>query len=135
MEIEINDTPATNDDLVELKCDHPAHQNTVNCRIRATAAGPASTVVLTNPDGRLRFPGPGDTTTTLTVPGDYQAELPADPMVGNVARTYARMAADLRQGTRTAPSFDDAVALHRVIAAIETAAADGKTLDEGCASA
>jgi len=56
-------------------------------------------------------------------------------MVGNVARTYARMAADLRQGTRTAPSFDDAVALHRVIAAIETAAADGKTLDVGCASA
>jgi len=72
---------------------------------------------------------------TLTVPSDYQNELPADPMVGNVARTYARMAADLRQGTRTAPSFDDAVALHRVIAAIETAAADGKTLDVGCASA
>jgi predicted dehydrogenase len=72
---------------------------------------------------------------TRTVPGDYQTELPADPMVGNVARTYARMAADLRQGTRTAPSFDDAVALHRVIAAIETAAADGKTLDVGCASA
>jgi hypothetical protein len=45
------------------------------------------------------------------------------------------MAADLRQDTRTAPSFDDAVALHRVIAAIETAAADGKTLDVGCASA
>jgi hypothetical protein len=45
---------------------------------------------------------------TLTVPADYRAELPADPMVGNVALTYARMAADLRQGTRTAPSFDDA---------------------------
>jgi predicted dehydrogenase len=72
---------------------------------------------------------------TLTVPDDYQAELPADPMVGNVARTYARMAADLRQGTRTAPRFDDAVALHRVIAAIETAAANGKTLDVGSASA
>jgi predicted dehydrogenase len=72
---------------------------------------------------------------TLAVPDDYQTELPADPMVGNVARTYARMAADLRQGTRTAPSFDDAVALHRVIAAIETAAADGKTLDIGRASA
>jgi hypothetical protein len=59
----------------------------------------------------------------------------ADPMVGNVARTYARMAADLRQGTRTAPSFDDAVALHEVIAAIETAASDGKPLDVGRASA
>jgi predicted dehydrogenase len=71
----------------------------------------------------------------LPVPDNYQAELPADPMVGNVARSYARMAADLRQGTRTAPSFDDAVALLRVIASIETAAADGKTLDVGCASA
>jgi predicted dehydrogenase len=72
---------------------------------------------------------------TLTVPDDYQAELPADPMVGNVARTYVRMAADLRQRTRTAPRFEDAVALHRVIAAIETAAADGKTIDVGGASA
>jgi predicted dehydrogenase len=72
---------------------------------------------------------------TLTVPAAYQAELPADPMVGNVARTYSRMAADVRQGTRTAPSFDDAVALHRVIAVIETAAAEGKTLDVGRTSA
>jgi predicted dehydrogenase len=72
---------------------------------------------------------------TLTVPDDYQAELPTDPMVGNVAWTYARMAADLRERTRTAPSFDDAVALHRVIAAIETAAAEGKTLDVDRASA
>lgn len=71
MEIEINNTPATNDDLVGLKCEHPAHRHTVDCRIRATSACPtASTVVLTNPDGRLRFPGPSDTTTTVTVPGD-----------------------------------------------------------------
>jgi hypothetical protein len=71
MEIEINDTPAVNDDLVQLKCEHPAHRTTVNCRIRATAACPtSSTVVLTNPNGRLRFPNAGDTTTTLTVPGD-----------------------------------------------------------------
>ena len=70
---------------------------------------------------------------TLTVPDDYQAGLPADPMVGNVARTYARMAADLRHGTRTAPSFDDAVVLHRVIAAIETAA-EAKTLVAGASA-
>jgi predicted dehydrogenase len=44
---------------------------------------------------------------------------------GNVARLYARMARDLRDGTRTAPSFDDAVALHQIIAAIETAAETG----------
>jgi hypothetical protein len=71
MEIEINDTPAINDDLVELKCEHPSHRNVVNCRIRATSTCPtSSTVVLTNPDGRLRFPNAADTTTTVTVPGD-----------------------------------------------------------------
>lgn len=71
MEIEINDTPVVNDDLVGLKCEHPPHRNIVNCRIRATSACPtASTVVLTNPDGRLRFPNPADTTTTVTVPSD-----------------------------------------------------------------
>jgi predicted dehydrogenase len=48
-----------------------------------------------------------------------------DVVPGNVARLYARMARDLRDGTRTAPSFEDAVALHRVIAAIEKAAASG----------
>lgn len=50
------------------------------------------------------------------------ATFPPDPVPGNVARVYARMAADLREGTKTAPSFDDAVAVHRLIAAIEDAA-------------
>ena len=105
--------------------------------------GTEGDVRVTGPFGHLQFVpltlsgarGDEKTFQTLTVPDDCQAELPADPMVGNVARTYARMAADLRQGTRTAPSFDDAVALHRVIAAIETAAADGKALYVGRASA
>lgn len=44
---------------------------------------------------------------------------------GNVARMYARMTNDLQKGTRTAPDFDDAVELHRLIAAIEEAAAQG----------
>jgi predicted dehydrogenase len=35
------------------------------------------------------------------------------------------MAQDLRNGTRTAPSFEDAVAVHRIIAAIEKAAERG----------
>lgn len=39
----------------------------------------------------------------------------------NVARLYARMAQDLLTGSKTAPSFDDAVELHRLIDAIETA--------------
>jgi predicted dehydrogenase len=41
---------------------------------------------------------------------------------GNVVRIYGRMAHDLREGTRTSPSFEDAVAVHRVIASIERAA-------------
>jgi predicted dehydrogenase len=38
------------------------------------------------------------------------------------------MASDLRLGTRTAPSFEDAVALHRIIAAIEKAAESGSRI-------
>src|SRR3954453_20415138 len=70
-EIEINNTPAVTDDLVALKCLHPAHRSRVHCRIRATGApAAAATVVLTNPDGRLRFAGAADTTRTLTLPAD-----------------------------------------------------------------
>jgi hypothetical protein len=38
------------------------------------------------------------------------------------------MAADLRNGTRTAPSFADAVELHRLIAAIELADDTGRSV-------
>ncbi len=62
----------------------------------------------------------------LTVPEAEYAGWPGDVIPRNVARVYARMAADLRNGTRTAPSFDDAVGLHRLIATVETAA------DSGC---
>lgn len=65
----------------------------------------------------------------LDVPEAFLEGLPADPMVGNVARLYARMARDLRDGTRTAPRFDDAVALHRVIARVEAAARSGDRAD------
>lgn len=63
--------------------------------------------------------------TPLEVPASYRFGWPNDVEPGNVARLYARMARDLRDGTRTAPSFDDAVALHQIIAAIETAAETG----------
>jgi predicted dehydrogenase len=61
----------------------------------------------------------------LEVPASYRAGWPEDVEAGNVARLYARMAQDLREGTRTAPSFEDAVAVHRIIAAIEKAAESG----------
>lgn len=62
----------------------------------------------------------------LEIPAPYYAGAPEDVVPGNVARLYARMAADLRDGTRTAPTFDDAVELHRLIAAIEAAARSGR---------
>ncbi|MBV8509515.1 MAG: Gfo/Idh/MocA family oxidoreductase [Xanthobacteraceae bacterium] len=63
--------------------------------------------------------------TALEVPISYRLGWPNDVEAGNVARLYSRMARDLREGTRTAPSFDDAVGLHQIIAAIETAAETG----------
>jgi predicted dehydrogenase len=62
---------------------------------------------------------------SLEVPAVYRSGWPEDPVPGNVARVYAQMARDLREGTHTAPSFEDAVAVHRVVAAIEEAAEKG----------
>ena len=60
----------------------------------------------------------------LDVPASYR-EGGENLVVGNVARVYARMAADLRNGTHTAPTFEDAVAVHRIIDAIEKSAKSG----------
>ena len=48
---------------------------------------------------------------------------PDDVVVGNVARIYGLIARDIRDGTRSAPSFRDAVALHETLEAIERSAA------------
>ncbi|PLP61094.1 gfo/Idh/MocA family oxidoreductase [Mesorhizobium loti] len=61
----------------------------------------------------------------LEIPSSYRTDWPKEVEPGNVARLYAKMADDLRNGTHTAPSFDDAVAVHRIIAAIEKAAESG----------
>jgi predicted dehydrogenase len=45
---------------------------------------------------------------------------------GNVARVYQRLACDLRDGTYTAPSFEDAVTLHTLLNAIEQASESGQ---------
>ena len=89
VEIEINDTPATDDDLVQLKCSNPATTHTrhkVPCRIRLTGSATVDlNVVLTNPDGRLRFPDSGDTTKAVTLPAggawvsfEISGELPSN---------------------------------------------------------
>ncbi len=72
--------------------------------------------------------GYGDSRTLqpMEVPAGLLAGLPGNVLARNVACVYARMAADLRDGTRTAPSFDDAVVLHRLITAME------RSSDQGC---
>ena len=61
----------------------------------------------------------------IEVPASFYAGLPDDVRARNVARIYVMMAADLRDGTRTAPSFEEAVTLHRLLAAIERSSDDG----------
>lgn len=62
----------------------------------------------------------------LPVPASYSAGSPEAAVgVQNVAGLYARFAADRREGTQTAPSFDTAIARHRMIAAIEASASTG----------
>jgi predicted dehydrogenase len=60
----------------------------------------------------------------IEVPVELRTGWPENVVPSNVARIYARMAADLRDGTRTAPTFDDAVGIHRIIAATEESAGE-----------
>jgi predicted dehydrogenase len=63
----------------------------------------------------------------LPVPERYQWSPPQGPGPStNVAQAYARFARDYREGTHFCPTFDDAVARHRMLNAIETAAATGQ---------
>src|SRR5438445_9431046 len=62
----------------------------------------------------------------LAVPEDYRWA-PRQPGLGtNVAQAYARFACDYREGTHLCPTFEDAVTRHRMLNAIETAAATGE---------
>lgn len=45
---------------------------------------------------------------------------PENPVAENVARMYELIAGDIKNGTRNAPTFYDAVSLHTVLQAIET---------------
>src|SRR5437773_1420019 len=63
----------------------------------------------------------------LPVPAQYRWSPPqgAGPST-NVAQTYAHFARDYREDTHLCPTFDDAVTRHRMLNAIETAAATGQ---------
>src|SRR5205823_5984673 len=63
----------------------------------------------------------------LPVPPQYRWSPPQVPGPStNVAQAYARFAGDYREGTHLCPTFDDAVTRHRMLNAIETAAATGQ---------
>jgi len=74
VEFQINNTPDPADDVVRVKCDNVVGSISrwpVHCQARVLGGPPRDvTVNLINPDGRLRFPDPGDTTRTLTLPKD-----------------------------------------------------------------
>jgi predicted dehydrogenase len=61
----------------------------------------------------------------MPVPEKYRWSPPQGPST-NVAQAYARFACDYREGTHLCPTFDDAVTRHRMLDAIETAAATGQ---------
>jgi predicted dehydrogenase len=63
----------------------------------------------------------------LAIPQDYfRASREAAPGVAfNVAQNYIRLADDMKNGTHTCPTFDDAVVRHRMLDAVERASATG----------
>ncbi|MGY0561726.1 Gfo/Idh/MocA family protein [Luteimonas sp. A277] len=62
----------------------------------------------------------------LMPPASAYAGLPDSAVARNVARIYALLAQDIREGTNRAPSFDDAVVLHELVDAIERSAAEAE---------
>jgi predicted dehydrogenase len=61
----------------------------------------------------------------LPVPQQYRWSPLQGPAL-NVAQAYAHFACDYRDGTHLCPTFEDAVTRHRMLDAIETAAATGQ---------
>jgi predicted dehydrogenase len=78
----------------------------------------------------VRGKGAQSSLEVLPVPQQYRWPPPQGPST-NVAQAYARFASDYREGTHLCPTFDDAVARHRMLDAIETAAATGQRQTPG----
>ena len=89
--------------------------------------GTKGDLILTSPVGYVGIGGftlmgaTGDETLhELEIPARYGADRFSEGPSQSVATAYLRLAADIKDGTHTSPDFDDAVALHRLIDAIET---------------
>jgi len=63
---------------------------------------------------------------TLPVPEEYRWAPPQPGLGTNLAQAYARFARDYREGTHLCATFEDAVTRHRMLSAIEMAAATGE---------
>jgi predicted dehydrogenase len=61
----------------------------------------------------------------IEVPSSYYFGLDDAPAARNVAGIYRLMIRDISRGTRGAPSFDDAVGLHRILDAVELSSKTG----------
>lgn len=73
--------------------------------------------------------GEAQALSVMEVPAEYlQAPESAAGFAANVAVAYRRFAADIREGTRTCPTFTDAVENHRLIAAVEESASTGRRI-------
>src|SRR5438876_7928166 len=62
----------------------------------------------------------------LPVPEQYRWSPTQQGPGSNLAQAYVRFARDFREGTHVCPTFDDAVTRHRMLHAIEIAAATGQ---------
>jgi predicted dehydrogenase len=95
--------------------------------------GTAGLIEVTGPIGQSQMldlvvrgaEGNGDLV-ALPVPEDPLAIPGLTGLTRNVALVYRQLANDLRENSRTAPDFADAVKLHRLIDAIEVAAREGR---------
>src|SRR5438552_2903521 len=90
--------------------------------LQLTAAGGQAQIFEMNVRGGK---GAQSSLEVLPVPEKYRWAPPQGPST-NVAQAYARFARDYREGTHLCPTFDDAVTRHRMLDAIETAAATGQ---------
>lgn len=70
--------------------------------------------------------GADESLQSVGIPPQYPWNRDLPLAARNVAEAYARLAADLKEGTRLCPTFEDAVIRHRMLDAVEKAAGTGE---------
>jgi predicted dehydrogenase len=65
--------------------------------------------------------------TDLPIPGSYGSDRFSAGPSQSVAVAYERLASDILVGTKLSPTFDDAVALHRLVRSIEESSAEAQS--------